>query len=119
MLSVGMLSAAWVFFANVNGVSPLHSGQWPRFLAFSAALWAAQQVSRPARLAAGLALAPLGDALLSWVSQKLQRSTQAALGVVLAVQAVLLLAVLGCTALFTEGCLGFVAPAAAETAVLP
>jgi hypothetical protein len=103
ILSVGMLCTAWIFFWHTSGVSPLHQGQWPKFVAFYTALWAAQQVSRPMRLGVGLASAPLGDKLLAWTAKKLNRSTQAALGIVLVVEALLLLGTLALVALATSG----------------
>ena len=103
ILSVGMLCTAWIFFWHTSGVSPLQQGQWPKFLAFYTALWAAQQVSRPMRLGVGLALAPLGDGLLAWTAKRLKKSIQGSLGVLLVLEAILLLSILGLVALFTSG----------------
>lgn len=95
------LSAAWLAFWSRFGCSPLQQGQWPKFLGFYSLLYAAQQASRPLRLAAGLALTPIGDALIASTARVLHCSRHVALLLLFGLQAAAMLTVLGAVALVT------------------
>jgi hypothetical protein len=94
-LSVGCLSLAWLAFTRASGASPLAPGAWPKFALAYAPFYCALQAARPARLAAGLLLAPLADRALGALSARLRVGRGAALAAALVVEAALLLAVLG------------------------
>jgi hypothetical protein len=61
------------------------------------------QATRPARLAAGLALAPAGERLLFWLSARLRVGRPAALAAAMVAEAALLLAGLAFVALAAGG----------------
>lgn len=100
VLSVGMLSSAWLVFTRSTGQTPLQA--WPQFLACYAGIYAAQHLARPYKIAAGLAAAPLGKAAVRSAQRALRVSSKVALVVLLLVEAVLLLACLGCVVLYAR-----------------
>lgn len=79
------------------------AGAWPRFLLFFSPLYCAVHAARPARLAAGLALAPAGERLLGWLAVRLRVGRGTAFGLAMAAEAALLLTGLGLVVLATGG----------------
>ena len=61
------LSIAWYGFSSRTGLSPLAPGQWPAFLAVYAGLVVLQNVIRPLRFAASVAISPAFDRLIGSV----------------------------------------------------
>lgn len=102
ILSVVMLSTAWVLYTKTTGITPLGPGQWPRFLVFYAGAYAMQHLARPLKLAVGLAGAPVGSAAVDKLSSVLGSSKTAALVVLLICEAVTLLACVGCVVLYAK-----------------
>lgn len=97
-----MLSSAYILFTKTTGATPLAPGQWPKFLVFYAGAYAMQHIARPLKLAAGLAGASIGAAAVDGVAAILGIGKNAALVVLLAVEAVLLLCCLGGVALYAN-----------------
>lgn len=102
LLSVGMLSSAWLLFTRTTGFTPLQAGQWPKFLVFYAGAYAMTHAARPLKLAGGLACAPVGTALVDGVARALRSSKVAALVVLLVAEAAGLLCCLGAVALYAN-----------------
>eukprot|EP00878_Enallax_costatus_P015969 GHUV01016744.1.p1 GENE.GHUV01016744.1~~GHUV01016744.1.p1 ORF type:complete len:260 (+),score=54.31 GHUV01016744.1:186-965(+) len=101
-VSVFMLSSAWLLFTKTVGMTPLAPGQWPKFLMFYGGAYAMQHITRPLKLAIGLAGTSIGTAAIHKVAQLFGISDTAALVVLLAVEVVLLLSCLGCAALYAQ-----------------
>ena len=78
------MAVSWVGFVKKFGVSPLASGQWPKFLAFYSAFWMAQNFVRPLRFSLALAMAPAFDRFIDFLSVKLRISRPKAFGVYIA-----------------------------------
>ncbi|KAL7568401.1 hypothetical protein ACA910_012120 [Epithemia clementina (nom. ined.)] len=66
------VSIAWYIFARQTGLSPLAPGQWKKFLAVYAGFYVFQNVIRPFRLAASVAVAPQFEKLVLWVQNRLR-----------------------------------------------
>lgn len=81
----GGMAVSWVGFVKKFGVSPLASGQWPKFLAFYSAFWMAQNFIRPLRFSLALAMAPAFDRFIDFLASKLNISRPKAFGVYLAI----------------------------------
>ncbi|GIL80961.1 hypothetical protein Vretimale_9331 [Volvox reticuliferus] len=77
------LVIAWISFVKATGKSPLAAGQWPAFLGFYAGLWTMQNFVRPLRFSLAIALAPIFEKLIQWISQKTGLSTRWAFGLYL------------------------------------
>jgi hypothetical protein len=100
LLSVSMLSSAWLVFTKRTGQTPLQA--WPQFLACYAGVYAAQHLARPYKVAVGLAAAPLGTAAVAAAARLFRNSSRAALVLLLVVEAAVLLACLGGVVLFAR-----------------
>ena len=81
----GGMAVSWVGFVKKFGVSPLATGQWPKFLAFYSAFWMAQNFIRPLRFSLALAMAPAFDRFIDFLSAKLRISRPKAFGVYIAI----------------------------------
>lgn len=81
----GGMAVSWVGFVKKFGVSPLATGQWPKFLAFYSAFWMAQNFVRPLRFSLALAMAPAFDRFVDLLASKLRISRPKAFGVYLAI----------------------------------
>lgn len=92
--STAGLGLTWIAYYHKTSLSPLGPGQWPKFLTFYAGLWTLQQLSRPAKLAVAIAMAPAADRLLNSLSHWLRWSKSFLVVVLLVVQAVLSVALL-------------------------
>jgi hypothetical protein len=99
-LSVGVLCSAWLLFTRTTGSTP--PADWPRFVGVFTGTYAALHAARPLKLAAGLATAPVGAALVSAAARLLRISSSAALVVLLLLEAAVLLACLGCVVLWAN-----------------
>ncbi|GLI60744.1 hypothetical protein VaNZ11_002972, partial [Volvox africanus] len=64
------LGIAWISFVKATGKSPLAAGQWPAFLGFYAGLWTMQNFVRPLRFSLAIALAPVFERVILWISKK-------------------------------------------------
>ncbi|KXZ42942.1 hypothetical protein GPECTOR_110g235 [Gonium pectorale] len=64
------LGIAWLGFVKATGKSPLAAGQWPAFLAFYAGLWTMQNIVRPLRFSLAIALAPVFERIILWISAR-------------------------------------------------
>ncbi|GIL50687.1 hypothetical protein Vafri_6804 [Volvox africanus] len=64
------MGISWISFVKATGKSPLASGQWPAFLGFYAGLWTMQNFSRPLRFSLAIALAPVFEKIILWISKK-------------------------------------------------
>jgi len=80
----GGMAVSWVGFVKKFGVSPLASGQWPKFLAFYSAFWMAQNFVRPLRFSLALAMAPAFDRFVDFLAAKLRISRPKAFAVYIA-----------------------------------
>lgn len=100
ILSVGMLSSAWVLFTRTTGQTPLQA--WPQFLACYAGVWAAQHLARPYKIALGLAASPAGTAALAAARRVFKVGSNTALALLLVMEAVLLLSCLGAVVLYSS-----------------
>ena len=89
------LAVSWIGFVRTKAASPLAPGQWPAFMAYYFAFWAAQNFVRPLRLSAALAMAPVFDRFIGFVERKAGLSRSGAFGVYLA-----LLGSVTCTLVF-------------------
>ncbi|KIZ03299.1 hypothetical protein MNEG_4661 [Monoraphidium neglectum] len=103
LMSCGALAVSWALFVRATGQSPLAQGAWPKFALACTPLYLSVQATRPARLAAGLALAPAGERLLFWLSARLRVGRPAALAAAMVAEAALLLAGLAFVALAAGG----------------
>lgn len=66
-----LLMVAWFSFFKTTGLSPLAPGQWPKYLAVYAALYATiGNLLRPLRIAAAAAIAPVFEKLVSFFQRK-------------------------------------------------
>ena len=81
----GGMAVSWVGFVKKFGVSPLASGQWPKFLAFYSAFWMAQNFVRPLRLSLALAMAPAFDRFVDLLAARLRISRPRAFAVYIAI----------------------------------
>ncbi len=102
-VSVGTLCAAWTLFVHATGQSPLAAGAWPKFLLAYAPVYCSVHIARPARLAAGLALAPAGEWVIRRLSARLGVKRGRALLVAFAVEAAVLLGAVGLTVALAGG----------------
>lgn len=100
ILSVGMLSSAWLVFTRTTGQTPLQA--WPQFLACYAGVWAAQHLARPYKIALGLAASPAGTAALAAARRVFKVGSNTALVLLLVLEAVLLLSCLGVVVLYSS-----------------
>ena len=76
------LSVAWFLFSTRTGLSPLAEGQKPAFLAVYAGLVVLQNVIRPVRFAASVALSPSFDRLIDKVMDRFKMGKAKAMAVV-------------------------------------
>ena len=67
---VTCLICAWVVFGRQTGLSPLATGQWPKFLAVYAGFWAVQNIIRPLRFGLSVAIAPTFDRFVDLVRRQ-------------------------------------------------
>lgn len=65
------LIISWIIHGKEYGISPLVSGQWKKFMIIYAALWAANNLLRPFRVAFAMFLAPYFE---NWV-EKVEKRT--------------------------------------------
>ncbi|EFJ45124.1 hypothetical protein VOLCADRAFT_94642 [Volvox carteri f. nagariensis] len=77
------LGIAWISFVRATGTSPLAAGQWPAFLGFYAGLWTVQNFARPLRFSLAIAMAPVFERLILWVSNTTGLSKRFAFGLYL------------------------------------
>ena len=61
---------SWIIHGKATGLSPLAKGQWKAFLGVYAGLWAANNVLRPARFTAAVAIAPSFDKLIEYIERR-------------------------------------------------
>lgn len=65
------LSIAWFIFSKQTGLSPLAPGQWKKFLAVYGGFYIFNNIVRPVRFAASVAVSPYFDRLVLKVQDKL------------------------------------------------
>lgn len=58
---------AWMNHVKQTGMIPFAKGQWKAFMAVYAGLWAIQNIMRPVRIAAAIALTPLVNRMLDYL----------------------------------------------------
>ena len=76
------LIISWITHGRRTGLSPLAPGQWKGFLTIYAALWAANNILRPARFTVAVALAPLWERLIDLVQKKTEFKRATCTGIV-------------------------------------
>lgn len=64
------ISVAWFIFSKQTGKSPLAPGQWKSFLAVYAGFWVFNNIVRPVRLAAAVAISPYFDKIVKRIEVK-------------------------------------------------
>mmetsp|Transcript_56274 Transcript_56274/g.136417 ORF Transcript_56274/g.136417 Transcript_56274/m.136417 type:complete len:326 (+) Transcript_56274:73-1050(+) len=92
------VSAAWYIFCKRTKLSPLAQGQWPSFLAVYSGFWVFNNVVRPIRFGASVALATQFDKVIAYIQTKFKVSKGAAIGLV-----VFLANIVGTTTLMCAG----------------
>mmetsp|Transcript_6652 Transcript_6652/g.18627 ORF Transcript_6652/g.18627 Transcript_6652/m.18627 type:complete len:136 (+) Transcript_6652:821-1228(+) len=71
------LSVAWYIFSKQTGLSPLAPGQWKKFLAVYGGFYIFNNLIRPLRVAASVAVSPYFDRLVQQVQEKLKLQRKA------------------------------------------
>ena len=92
------VSIAWYIFCKRTNLSPLAPGQWPSFLAVYSGFWVFNNVVRPVRFGASVALATQFDKVIAYMQTKFNVSKGAAIGLV-----VFLANIVGTTTLMCAG----------------
>ena len=92
------VSVAWYIFCKRTNLSPLAPGQWPSFLAVYSGFWVFNNIVRPVRFGASVALATQFDKVIARMQTKFNLSKGAAIGLV-----VFLANIVGTTTLMCAG----------------
>lgn len=92
------VSAAWYIFCKRTALSPLAPGQRPRFLAVYSGFWVFNNIVRPIRFAASVALSTKFDAIVRNIQERANVSRRVAIGLT-----VVLANVVGTTMLMCAG----------------
>ena len=75
------VSLAWFIFSKRTGMSPLAPGQWKGFLGVYAGFFVFNNVVRPVRFAAAMAVSPQFDKIVNFMQEKFKVSKAAAVGI--------------------------------------
>merc|ERR1712187_867670 len=74
-----LVMLSWVTFARTSGLSPLAPGQWAKFLPVYAGFYLTiGTATRPFRIAAAIAIAPVFDRIINFFKQRFNLPTAAA-----------------------------------------
>lgn len=76
------VSIAWYIFCKRTQLSPLAPGQWKSFLAVYSGFWVFNNIVRPIRFGASVALSTQFDKVVAWIQDKTKCSKAAAVGLV-------------------------------------
>jgi hypothetical protein len=91
------VSAAWYIFCKRTQLSPLAPGQWKPFLAVYSGFWVFNNVVRPVRFGASVALSTQFDKIVQWIQTKTRLSKGASIGLVVFLANIVGTTVIMCT----------------------
>jgi hypothetical protein len=74
------VSVAWYIFCKRTLLSPLASGQWPKFLAVYSGFWVFNNIVRPLRFGLSVAISTQFDKVIKFIQDKFRVNKSVAIG---------------------------------------